>query len=84
MTTRLDFEQSAATLLDIYVRKVLRRNGAKPVPDQTVEQLLRLATDEIDEALHAIRSGRGTEAVLCEIGDAGAYLAAAAWRHVSS
>lgn len=82
--SRIDFEQSAATLLDVYVRKVLRLNGRKPVPSESTEQLLRLASDEIDEALHAIRTGRGTEAVLREIGDAGAYLAAAGWQYLRS
>lgn len=82
MSARLDMEQSAATLLDVYVRRVLKANRWKGTPTQTVEQLLRLAADEIDEALHAIRTGRGTEAVLREIGDAGAYLAFAAYQYL--
>ncbi len=82
MTTRIDMEQAAATLLDVYVRRVLKTNRHKPVATETPEQLLRLAADEIDEALHAMRTGRGTEAVLREIGDAGAYLGLAAYRYL--
>ncbi|NCZ71193.1 MAG: hypothetical protein EBY80_13735, partial [Actinobacteria bacterium] len=74
MTTRLDLETSALLLLTKSVQRqlALPRNRRKGVPTQDVATLLRMAQDEIDEALHALRSGRGDAAVLEEIGDAAA------------
>lgn len=79
--TRLTMEHEAKAILAMCVRHVLSqpRNRAKGIPTETPEQLLRMAQDEIDEALHALRCGRGVMAALTEIGDAGAFLAMAAW-----
>lgn len=80
--TRETMGHEASALLVRCVRHVLSqpKNRAKGIPTESPEQLLRMAQDEIDEALHALRCGRGVMAALTEIGDAGAYLAMAAWR----
>jgi hypothetical protein len=79
MVNRLVVERAGLALLLWHSRTELRANRSKGVPTETPERLLRLAQDEVDEALHAIRSGCGLSEVLSEIGDAGAYLALAAW-----
>jgi len=73
-------EIDGASLLMRHTMDELRSNRVKGLPVESVERLLRLAQSEIDEVLHALRSGRGLDAVLSEIGDAGAYLALAAWK----
>lgn len=82
MSARIDMETAALLLLGTTVQTQLARpkNRRKGVPGENVPQLLRLAEEEIGEALHAHRTGLGVRAVLAEIGDAGAYLAMAAWR----
>lgn len=79
VTGRRAVERAGLALLLRHARAELRANAHKGVPTETPERLLRLAQDEIDEVLHAIRCGRGLAAVLSEIGDAAAYLALAAW-----
>jgi hypothetical protein len=79
---RIDIETTASATLAELVRQQLAvpKNRRKGIPTEDVPQLLRMAADEIDEALHAHRCGLGLAAVLAEIGDAGAFLAMAAWR----
>lgn len=57
------------------------KNVAKgPWDAMPPETLLRMAQDEIDEALHALRTGKSRADVLQEIGDVGAFVAMAAER----
>ena len=78
--TRTTLESAAVLLVGTLAKRqlALPKNRGKGCPSEPPEVLLRMAADEIDEVLHAIRTRRGTAAVLAEIGDAVALLGLAA------
>lgn len=79
---RTDVETAAVLLVGTHAQRQLGlpKNRAKSIPTETTEQLVRMAQEELDEVLHAIRSRRGTDAVLAELGDAAAMIGLAMWR----
>ena len=77
MTTRIDMEAAAVALASAAAARqlALPKNRSKGVPTETPAQLVRMAQDELDEVLHAMRSGRTPYEVESEIGDAVAVCA---------
>lgn len=82
MTDRIKVERASVELLRDAAERMLSRpkNRAKGIPTETVVQLVRMAQDELDEVLEAVRNERGTDAVRAELGDAAAVVALALWR----
>ena len=82
MNERINVESIALVSLGTWARRQLGlpKNRAKLIPEESITQLIRMAQGELDEALHALRSGRGTTAVLEELGDAAAFVGLAMWR----
>lgn len=81
MTTRLELEVAATASVAEWTRRQLAqpKNRLKGLPSESVATLIRMAQQELDEALHALRE-RGPDAVLEELGDAAATIGLAMWK----
>jgi NTP pyrophosphatase (non-canonical NTP hydrolase) len=77
---RHDLETAAVLLVGkLAARQLgLPKNRAKGTPTETPAQLVRMAQDELDEVLHALRTGAPIGDVLAELGDAAAFIGLAA------
>lgn len=81
MIDRREVESIAVASLQRWAGRqlALPKNRLKGLPSESVATLIRMAQQELDEALHALRE-RGPDAVLEELGDAAATIGLAMWK----